>query len=42
MSGQFRPYTKFLTPQCGEKSDHQRILNKFAEINKSYLDEQEC
>jgi len=37
MSGQFAPHVLYLTPQCGEYKQHQIILEKFAEINKSYL-----
>lgn len=36
-SGYFAPYILYLTPQCGENSEHQKILEKFAEINKSYI-----
>lgn len=39
MSGQFHPNTLYLTPQCGEHERHQVILNRFAEINKSYIEE---
>lgn len=37
MSGQFSPHILYLTPQCGEYKEHQVILEKFAEINKSYV-----
>jgi hypothetical protein len=37
MSGAFRPFTQYLTPQCGEHEEHQILLDKFAEINKSYI-----
>jgi hypothetical protein len=37
MSGTYRPHDLYLTPQCGEYERHQKILDKFAEINKSYL-----
>jgi hypothetical protein len=37
MSGEIRPYTLYLTPQCGEHAHHQILLEKFAEINKSYI-----
>lgn len=37
MSGTFRPHELYLTPQCGEFGDHQVLLEKFAEINKSYI-----
>jgi hypothetical protein len=36
MSGDFVPHKLYLTPQCGEYEQHQKILEKFAEINKSY------
>lgn len=36
MSGCFEPHKLYLTPQCGEHERHQQILEKFAEINKSY------
>ncbi len=39
MSGSFNPHILYLTPQCGEYRDHQVLLNKFAEINKKYVDE---
>ncbi len=39
MSGQFSPHVLYLTPQCGEYRKHQVILEKFAEINKSYFNE---
>lgn len=41
MSGDFRPHTLYLTPQCGEFKNHQVILDKFAEINKKYIKEYE-
>lgn len=34
MSGDFKPYTLYLTPQCGEYAEHQVLLDKFAAINK--------
>ncbi len=37
MSGQLSPHVLYLTPQCGEYEAHQLILEKFAEINKSYI-----
>jgi hypothetical protein len=37
MSGQFSPHVLYLTPQCGEYEQHQLILDKFAEINRSYV-----
>ena len=40
MSGQFVPHVLYLTPQCGEYETHQKLLEKFAEINKSYLNEE--
>ena len=45
MSGHFAPFILYLTPQCGEQSEHQILLNKFAEINKGYIyeeDEDDC
>jgi len=41
MSGEIKPYTLYLTPQCGEHKRHQEILEKFAEINKGYVYEDE-
>lgn len=41
MSGTFRPYELYLTPQCGEFRDHQILLEKFAEINKSYIKDED-
>ena len=41
MSGTFAPYILYLTPQCGEYKHHQVLLEKFAEINKSYIAEDE-
>lgn len=41
MSGCFEPFRSYLTPQCGEKKDHQRLLEEFAKINKSYLREED-
>jgi len=38
MSGQFVPHVLYLTPQCGEYKKHQSILEKFAEINKTYIE----
>lgn len=37
----FNPYVLYVTPQCGEFNQHQKILEKFAEINKSYIDEED-
>lgn len=31
----FNPYVLYLTPQCGEYQHHQKIIEKFSEINKS-------
>lgn len=36
MSAQFMPHTLYLTPQCGEHRQHQKMLEKFCEINRSY------
>lgn len=41
MSGEFIPYVLYLTPQCGEYSKHQKMLDKFAEINRSYCCEED-
>lgn len=41
MSGQFSPHILYLTPQCGEHKRHQVLLEKFAEINKSYINPEE-
>jgi hypothetical protein len=41
MSGTFTPHQLYLTPQCGEREHHQALLEKFAEINKSYIKEYE-
>ena len=37
MSGYFAPYVQYLTPQCGEFKQHQIFLDKFSEINKTYI-----
>ena len=37
MSSRFEPHVLYITPQCGEYKLHQNLLEKFAEINKSYL-----
>jgi len=37
MSGYFSPHILYLTPQCGEVKEHQVLLEKFAEINKTYI-----
>jgi len=39
MSGDFEPFKLYITPQCGEYSHHQILLNKFAEINKTFIQE---
>lgn len=41
MSGRFYPHVLYLTPQCGEREIHQLLLEKFADINKSYIQEYE-
>jgi hypothetical protein len=41
MSAEFRPHVLYMTPQCGEYEMHQKMLEKFAEINKSYCQEEE-
>ncbi len=41
MSGLLRPMDLYATPQCGEYARHQKLLDKFAEINRSYIDEDE-
>lgn len=38
MSGYFAPFIVYLTPQSGEREQHQKLLNKFSEINKSYTE----
>jgi hypothetical protein len=38
MSSQFLPSELYITPQCGEHRKHQNILDKFSEINRSYID----
>jgi len=38
MSGTWAPYTLYLTPQFGERESHQVLLDKFSEINKSYME----
>jgi len=37
MSGWFEPHQIYVTPQCGEHSHHQVLLDKFAEINQKIL-----
>lgn len=34
MSGYFEPHILYLTPQCGDFDEHQKLLEKFAEINR--------
>ena len=41
MSNTFLPYTKYITPQCGDHREHQVFLDKFSEINKSKIREYE-
>ncbi len=41
MSGEFKPHVLYLTPQCGEYKLHQIILDKFSEINRNYIIENE-
>jgi hypothetical protein len=41
MSGYFEPFVLYLTPQCGEYEMHQVLLEKFAEINKTYMIDEE-
>lgn len=41
MSGYFKENILHLTPQCGEHGRHQIILDKFSEINKSYINQYE-
>lgn len=41
MSGRWYPHVLYLTPQCGEYKTHQILLEEFARINKSYIDEYE-
>jgi hypothetical protein len=41
MSGRFEPYILYITPQCGEPQEHQKILKKFVQINRSYCKEKE-
>jgi hypothetical protein len=40
MSGRFSPHELYLTPQCGDFRTHQILLEKFVEINKSYIEEE--
>jgi hypothetical protein len=41
MSGRWFPHVLHLTPQCGEYDQHQILLEAFAKINKSYIEEYE-
>jgi hypothetical protein len=41
MSKTFTPYKLYTTPQCGEYEIHQKLLEKFCEINKSHIEEEE-
>ena len=41
MSGRWFPHVLYLTPQCGEYEHHQILLDGFAKINKSYIEEEE-
>jgi hypothetical protein len=41
MSGSFNPHILYLTPQCGEYNEHQVLLDKFAEINKKQVSEED-
>ena len=41
MSGWFSPHQLYVTPQCGEYTEHQIIIDKFSQINKSYIQEEE-
>ncbi len=41
MSGRWFPHVLYLTPQCGEHQTHQILLEEFARINKSYIEEDE-
>jgi hypothetical protein len=40
-SMKYEPYVEFSTPQYGEYKIHQNMLEKFAEINKTYIKEQD-
>ena len=37
MSAEFTPAKLYLTPQCGDYDTHQKMLDKFSEINQSYI-----
>lgn len=39
ISGRFFPHVLYLTPQCGEYQQHQILLEAFAKINKSYIEQ---
>lgn len=41
MSGYLQPHKLYVTPQCGEYEEHQILLDKFAEINREYVEERE-
>jgi len=41
MSGRLYPHVLHLTPQCGEYSNHQKILEAFTEINNSYVNDED-
>ena len=41
MSHYFAPFINYLTPQCGERSSHQSIIEGFSAIHKEYLKENE-
>jgi hypothetical protein len=41
MSGRWFPHALYLTPQCGEYDHHQILLEGFAKINKSYIDNED-
>lgn len=38
-SYELKPFQPYITPQCGEHKIHQQILEKFVEINKQYITE---
>jgi hypothetical protein len=41
MSSGFMPHKLYMTPQCGERKQHQILLEEFARINKSYITEED-
>ena len=41
MSGTWSPYIYYLTPQCGDYSNHSALLKKFIEINDKYVEDEE-